>query len=67
MLFRSSVVSVYGLSLARALLGGLFLTLVPQVLAGAGNWIPVLYGASLLAVVLGGHFAPRLRTTGRRR
>ena len=66
-LLVGSVVSVYGLSLARALLGGLFLTLVPQVLAGAGNWIPVLYGASLLAVVLGGHFAPRLRATGRRR
>ena len=66
-LLVGSVVSVYGLSLARALLGGLFLTLVPQVLAGAGNWIPVLYGASLLAVVLGGHFAPRLRAMGRRR
>lgn len=60
-LLVGSVVSVYGLTLVRALLGGMFLTLVPQVLAGAGNWIPVLYGASLLAVILGGHFAPRLR------
>jgi len=65
-LLVGSVVSVYGLSLARALLGGLFLTLVPQVLAGAGNWIPVLYGASLLAVVLSGHYAPRLKALWRR-
>ena len=65
-LLVGSVVSVYGLSLARALLGGLFLTLVPQLLAGAGNWIPVLYGASLLIVVLGGHYAPRLKTIRRR-
>jgi branched-chain amino acid transport system permease protein len=66
-LLVGSVVSLYGLSLARALMGGLFLTLVPQLLAGAGNWIPVLYGAALLIVILGGHFAPRLRTMGRRR
>ena len=66
-LLVGSVVSLYGLSLARALMGGLFLTLVPQLLAGAGNWIPVLYGAALLIVILGGHFAPRLRAMGRRR
>jgi branched-chain amino acid transport system permease protein len=65
-LLVGSVVSVYGLSLVRALLGGMFLTLAPQVLAGAGNWIPVLYGAALLIVILGGHYAPRLRAVGRR-
>ena len=65
-LLVGSVVSVYGLSLPRALLGGLFLTLVPQLLAGAGNWIPVLYGVSLIAVILGGHFAPLLRKRLRR-
>ena len=65
-LLVGSVVSVYGLTLARALLGGMFLTLVPQLLAGAGNWIPILYGAALLAVILGGHYAPKLRVLKRR-
>jgi branched-chain amino acid transport system permease protein len=66
-LLVGSVVSLYGLSLARALLGGMFLTLVPQLLAGAGNWIPVLYGSALLIVILGGHYAPRLRALMGRR
>lgn len=59
-LLVGSVVSLYGMSLARALLGGLFLAVVPQLLAGAGNWIPVLYGVALLAVILGAHYAPTL-------
>ena len=66
-LLVGSVVSLYGLTLARALLGGAFLTLVPQVMAGAGNFIPVLYGASLLTVILGGHFVTRWRASGARR
>lgn len=66
-LLVGSVVSLYGLSLARALIGGMFLTLVPQLLAGAGNWIPVLYGSALLIVILGGHYAPRLRALMGRR
>lgn len=64
-LLVGSVVSVYGLSFVRALLGGAFVTLVPQVLAGAGDWIPVLYGVALLGFILAGHFVPRLRTAGR--
>lgn len=60
-LLVGSVVSLYGLTLGRALLGGAFLTLIPQVLAGAGAWIPVLYGSTLMLVILLGHHAPRLR------
>ncbi|HYD64457.1 branched-chain amino acid ABC transporter permease [Azospirillum sp.] len=60
-LLVGSVVSFYGLTLGRALVGGAFLTLVPQVLAGSGAWIPVFYGCALLAVILVGHFAPKIR------
>lgn len=66
-LLVGSVVSFYGLTLGRALIGGAFLTLVPQTLAGAGSWIPVFYGCALLAVILIGHFAPKLRQRLERR
>ena len=52
-LLVGSVVSLYSLSVVGSLLGGLFLTLVPLLLAGAGDWVPILYGAALLGVVLG--------------
>ena len=61
-----SVVSVYGLSLPRALVGGAFLTLVPQLLSASGAWIPVMYGVALLTVILAGHFLPRLSARIRR-
>lgn len=51
-LLVGSVVSLYALSFAGSLVGGLFLTLVPLLLAGAGDWVPILYGGALLAVVL---------------
>ena len=51
-LLVGSVVSLYALSLVGSLVGGLFLTLVPLLLAGAGDWVPILYGSALLAVVL---------------
>lgn len=51
-LLVGSVVSLYALSLPGSLVGGLFLTLVPLLLAGAGDWVPILYGGALLAVVL---------------
>lgn len=57
-LLVGSVVSLYSLSLVGSLAGGLFLTFVPLLLAGAGNWIPVLYGGALLAVVLGVNALP---------
>jgi branched-chain amino acid transport system permease protein len=60
-LLVGSVVSLYGLSLPRALIGGAFLTLMPQVLAGSGDWIPVLYGVALLGVILAGQIVPGLR------
>lgn len=60
-LLVGSVVSFYGLSLARALVGGAFLTLVPQLLSASGAWIPVLYGFALLGVILLGHHLPRLQ------
>jgi branched-chain amino acid transport system permease protein len=59
-LLVGSVVSFYGLTLTRALVGGAFLTIVPQVLSGSGAWIPVFYGVALIAVVIVGHFAPRV-------
>lgn len=57
-LLVGSVVSLYSLSVVGALLGGLFLTLMPLMLAGAGDWVPVLYGAALLGVVLGVNALP---------
>ena len=60
-LLVGSVVSFYGLTLPRALVGGAFLTLVPQLLSASGAWIPVLYGLALLGVILIGHYLPRLR------
>lgn len=58
-LLVGSVVSFYGLTLTRALVGGAFLTLVPQLLSGSGAWIPVFYGVALIGVVLIGHFSPK--------
>lgn len=60
-LLVGSVVSFYGLTLPRALLGGAFLTLIPQLLSASGAWIPVLYGFALLGVILIGHYLPRLQ------
>ncbi|MCE7029633.1 branched-chain amino acid ABC transporter permease [Jiella avicenniae] len=61
-LLVGSVVSFYGLSLTRALVGGAFLTLVPQFLSASGAWIPVLYGLALLGMILIGHYLPRIRS-----
>lgn len=58
-LLVGSVVSLYSLSVAGSVVGGLFLTLVPLVLAGAGDWVPILYGGALLAVVLGVNALPQ--------
>jgi branched-chain amino acid transport system permease protein len=59
-LLVGSVVSFYGLTLTRALIGGAFLTLVPQLLSSSGAWIPVFYGVALIVVVLIGHFSSRI-------
>ncbi|WP_346910993.1 branched-chain amino acid ABC transporter permease [uncultured Roseibium sp.] len=59
-LLVGSVVSFYGLTLPRALIGGVFLTLIPLFLSGSGAWIPVLYGLALLGVILIGHYAPKI-------
>ena len=53
-----SVVSLYSLSLWGSIAGGLFLTMMPLLLAGAGNWVPILYGGALLVVVLGVNALP---------
>ncbi|MFK3780142.1 branched-chain amino acid ABC transporter permease [Agrobacterium sp. NPDC089420] len=66
-LLVGSVVSFYGLTLTRALIGGAFLTLIPQLLSGSGAWIPVFYGVALIAVVLIGHFSPRIADLATRR
>ncbi len=69
-LLVGSVVSLYSLSFVGSLIGGLFLTLVPLLLAGAGNWVPILYGGALLAVVLGVNALPehlRARLEGGRK
>ena len=60
-LLVGSVVSFYGLSLVRVLIGGAFVTLVPQLLAASGAWIPVFYGLSLLGMILLGHYLPRIQ------
>jgi branched-chain amino acid transport system permease protein len=60
-LLVGSVVSLNGLTLPAAVLGGAFLTMVPNYLAGAGDWVPVLYGAALLAVTLAVNCAPEIR------
>lgn len=68
-LLVGSVVSLHGLSLPAALFGGAFLTLIPEYLAGAGDWVPVLYGVALLVIVLGvnrGSDLRRLIGLGRR-
>jgi len=57
-LLVGSVVSLYSMSILGSLLGGLFLTLMPLLLAGAGDWVPILYGSALLAVVLGVNALP---------
>ncbi|VTU18864.1 leucine/isoleucine/valine transporter permease subunit [Variovorax sp. PBL-H6] len=57
-LLVGSVVSLYSLSLVGSIVGGLFLTLIPLLLAGAGNWVPIFYGGALLAVVLGVNALP---------
>lgn len=57
-LLVGSVVSLYSLSVLGSLIGGLFLTLMPLLLAGAGDWVPILYGSALLGVVLGVNALP---------
>lgn len=51
-LLVGSVVSLGSLGLGGALAGGAFITLVPQVLAAWGDWVPILYGLALLVVVI---------------
>jgi branched-chain amino acid transport system permease protein len=60
-LLVGSTVSLNGLSLPAALFGGAFLTLAPNYLAGAGDWVPVLYGAALVLTVLFANSGPDIR------
>lgn len=60
-LLVGSVVSLNGLTLPAAVLGGAFLTMVPNYLAGAGDFVPVLYGAALLGVTLAVNCASDIR------
>lgn len=60
-LLVGSVVSFYGLTLSRVLIGGAFITLVPQLMSSSGAWIPVFYGTALLGMILLGHYLPRIR------
>lgn len=57
-LLVGSVVSLYSLSFIGSFIGALFLTLMPLLLAGAGDWVPILYGGALLVVVLGVNALP---------
>ncbi|MGR3375329.1 branched-chain amino acid ABC transporter permease [Salipiger abyssi] len=66
-LLVGSVVSFYGLSLTRVLIGGAFVTLVPQLLSASGAWIPVFYGLALLGMILLGHYMPRIRNAMNRK
>ena len=51
-LLVGAVISLNGLFLPAALVGGAFITLVPTYLAQAGDWVPILYGVALLVVTL---------------
>lgn len=69
-LLVGSVVSLYALGMWGSLIGGIFLTMMPLLLAGAGDWVPILYGGSLLVVVLCANALPeawRVRLTGGRK
>jgi len=57
-LLVGSVVCLHSMSVVGSLIGGVFLTLMPLLLAGAGDWVPILYGGALLAVVLGVNALP---------
>ncbi|WP_424139413.1 branched-chain amino acid ABC transporter permease [Roseomonas chloroacetimidivorans] len=54
-LLVGTVVSFGSLGLVGALAGGAFITLIPQVFAAWGDWVPIIYGAALLLVVTLGH------------
>ncbi|MCR0985455.1 branched-chain amino acid ABC transporter permease [Roseomonas populi] len=72
-LLVGTVVSFGSLGLIGALAGGAFITLVPQVFAAWGDWVPIIYGAALLLVITLGHrpaevlAALRARLAGGRR
>lgn len=57
-LLVGSVVSLYSLGVWGTLAGGVFLTIMPLLLAGAGDWVPILYGGALLVVVLCANLLP---------
>jgi branched-chain amino acid transport system permease protein len=57
-LLVGSVVCLHSMSVVGSLIGGVFLTLMPLLLAGAGDWVPILYGGALLVVVLGVNAMP---------
>jgi branched-chain amino acid transport system permease protein len=60
-LLVGSVVSLNGLSLSAGLIGGAFITLVPNYLADAGDWVPIFYGVALIIVTLCSNNAAALR------
>lgn len=51
-LLVGSVASGYALSLPAAVFGAAVITLIPQYFAASGEWVPIFYGAALLAVIL---------------
>ncbi len=56
-IFYLAAVVVGGMeSLPGAIVGALFLVMIPQLVAGVGNWQYVIYGGALLVVI---RFAPR--------
>jgi branched-chain amino acid transport system permease protein len=66
-LLVGSVTSTYSLSLAGSLVGAAFLTIVPMKMAAMGDWVPVLYGATLLATILLANVLPAWRASRSRR
>ncbi len=51
-LLVGSVVSLYSLRLYGALMGGAFITLMPQFLSGYGQIIPMIYGFALVMFII---------------
>jgi branched-chain amino acid transport system permease protein len=54
-LLVGTVTGFGSLGLVAAMAGGAFITLIPQVFAAWGDWVPIIYGAALLLVVTLGH------------
>ncbi|MEW6121584.1 MAG: branched-chain amino acid ABC transporter permease [Pseudomonadota bacterium] len=67
-LLVGAVVSLYSTRLIGALVGGMFITLVPLLMSEYGEIVPIIYGLALFAVIyMANVLAPALRARLRRK